>query len=384
VLLPTISATGRSHWNYLRNKKINFQGAGIQRYWSHTGQVDITQPIVNLDGWVLLSQSEHKIAKAEALFAKTYQDLIIRTVNAYFNVLLAEQTLVLTNAELQARQQVLEQAQVRFEVGMVPVTATLEAEARYAETSADVAVANVALIDARSALQEIIAIPVSGKLAGLIAELPLEMPEPADLEQWKSYANNRNRQLIAAMSDVNVAEKQIDHQKAGHYPTISGVASYSFNDNNSTFGLRGETGAIGVQVNVPIFAGGGVRSRVRQAHYDYQASRQAFEQTKRAIERSVTKAFYDVKATIDQVKAMRKAVQSFDRVLESTQLGMDVGANTLADVLDAQTDLYAAKRDLSKQRYAYLISWLDLRLSAGLLEQSDVLRLNNYLLIATE
>jgi outer membrane protein len=98
VLLPTISATGRSHWNYLRNKKINFQGAGIQRYWSHTGQVDITQPIVNLDGWVLLSQSEHKIAKAEALFAKTYQDLIIRTVNAYFNVLLAEQTLALTNA----------------------------------------------------------------------------------------------------------------------------------------------------------------------------------------------------------------------------------------------------------------------------------------------
>ncbi len=384
VLLPTISATGRSNWNYLRNKKINFQGAGIQRYWNHTGQVDISQPIFNFDSWILLSQSEYKIAKAEALYAKTYQDLIVRTANTYFDVLLAEQTLALTKAELQARQQVLEQATLRFEVGMAPVTSKLEAEARFAATSANVAVADVAVIDARSALQEIIAIPITGNLAALIAELPLEMPEPADLGQWKNYASNRNRELMAAMSDVNVAEKQIEHQKAEHYPTISGVASYSFNDNNSTFGLRGETGAIGVQVNVPIFAGGGVSSRVRQAHYDYQTSRQVYEQAKRSIERSVTKAYYDVKATIDQVTAMRQSVHSFDRALEATQVGMEVGANTLADVLDAQTDLYTAKRDLSKQQYAYLISWLNLRLAAGLLEQDDILRLNNYLLISTE
>ena len=380
VILPTISATGRSEWNYLRNKKTGFQGEGLQRFWNHTGQVDINQPIFNWDSWILLNQSEYQIAKAEALFASSYQDLILRTVNAYVDILLAEETLSLTKAELKARHQVLEQAKLRFEVGMAPVTDLLEAEARYAATTADVAVAEAAVIDVRSALQEITGIPITGELAVLIAKLPLEPPDPADLQQWKSYAINRNRDLMVVMSDVNVAKQEIEHQKAGHYPTISGVASYSFNDNNSTFGLRGESGAVGVQVNVPIFAGGGVSSRVRQAHHDYEASKHDFELTKRSIQRRVTKSYSDVKARINQVTALRKSVQSFNKALEATQVGMEVGSNTLADVLDAQTDLYTAKRDLSQQLYAYLVNWLDLRLAAGLLEQGDVVRLNKYLL----
>jgi outer membrane protein len=380
VILPTISATGRSEWNYLRNKKTGFQGEGIQRFWNHTGQVDINQPIFNWDSWILLNQSEYQIAKAEALFAGSYQDLILRTVNTYVDVLLAEETLALTKAELKARHQVLEQAKLRFEVGMAPVTDSLEAEARYAATSADVAVAEAAVVDVRSALQEITGMPITGELAVLIAEMPLEPPDPADLQQWKRYAINRNRDLMAAMSDVNVAKQEIEHQKTGHYPTISGIASYSFNDNNSTFGLRGESGTVGVQVNVPIFAGGGVSSLVRQAHHDYEASKHTFELTKRSIQRRVTKSYSDVKARINQVTALRKSVQSFDKALEATQVGMEVGSNTLADVLDAQTDLYTAKRDLSQQQYAYLVNWLDLRLAAGLLEQGDVVRLNKYLL----
>jgi outer membrane protein len=384
AILPTISATGRSEWNYLRNKKVGFQGEGLQRFWSHTGQVDINQPIFNLDSWILFDQSEYEIAKAEALYAKAYQDLILRTVNAYVDVLLAEETLALTKAELKARHQVLQQAKLRFEVGMAPITDSLEAEARFASTSADVAVAKSAVIDVRSGLQEITGIPITENLAALIAELPLEPPEPTELEEWKNYAVNRNRELMAAMNDVNVAKQQIEHQKAGHYPTVSGVASYSFNDNNSTFGLRGETGSIGVQVDVPIFAGGGISSRIRQAHHDYEANKHAFELTKRSVQRAVTRSYFDVKAKIDQVIALRKSVQSFDKALEATQAGMEVGSNTLADVLDAQTDLYTAKRDLSQQSYAYLINWLDLRLAAGLLEQGDVVRLNKYLLVSTE
>jgi outer membrane protein len=385
AILPTISATGRSEWNYLRNKKVGFQGEGLQRFWNHTGQVDINQPIFNWDSWILLDQSEYEIAKAEALYAKAYQDLILRIVNVYVNVLLAEETLALTKAELKARHQVLQQAKLRFEVGMAPVTDSLEAEARFAATSADYAVAEAEVVDAQSGLQEIIGIPIiSGNLAALIADMPLEPPEPAELEEWKNYAFNRNRELVAVMSDVNIAKQQIEHQKAGHYPTVSGVASYSFNDNNSSFGLRGETGSIGVQVDVPLFAGGGVSSRVRQAHHDYEANKHAFELTKRSIQRSVTKSYFDVKAKINQVTALRKSVQSFDKALEATQAGMEVGSNTLADVLDAQTNLYTAKRDLSQQLYAYLVSWLDLRLAAGLLEQGDVVRLNKYLLVATE
>ncbi len=384
VLLPTISATGISNWNYLRNKRVTFQGADIQRYWSHTGQVDVSQPIFNLDGWILLGQSDYQIAKAEALLAKSYQDLIIRTVNAYFDVLLAQETLELTKAELKARYKVREQAKLRFEVGMVPITQKLEAEARYASTSANLAASEVVLIEAKSALREIIGDVSVENLVPLVEQIEMEVPEPADIDRWKLYASNRNRELMAVMSDVNVAKAQIEHERAGHYPTIKGVASYSFNDNGSTFGLRGETGAIGVQVDVPIFSGGGVRSRVRQAHYDYQTSKHVFEQTKRAVERSVIKAFFDVNAKINQVAAMRKSVQSFEKVLETIQLGMEVGSNTLADVLDAQTDLFEAKRDFSKQQYTYLVSWLELRLAAGLLEQQDILRLNNYLLQSRE
>ncbi|MCH9696645.1 MAG: TolC family outer membrane protein [Gammaproteobacteria bacterium] len=379
VLLPTITATGRSSWNYLRNKKFSFQGQGIQRYWNHTGQVDVSQPIFNLDGWILMNQSEYQIARSEALLAKSFQDLMIRTVNAYFDVLLAQENLQFTQSELKARNKVLEQAKVRFEVGMAPITQVLEAEARLASSTAALAASEAELIDKKLALQEIIGSPLKQSLAPLVSRLELDYPQPADVEQWKLYAMNRNRELMAAMSDVKVAEKQIEHERAGHYPTINGVATYSFNDNNSTFGLRGETGAIGVEVNVPIFAGGGVSSRVRQAQHDYHVSQQSYEQTRRSIERSVAKAFFDVTSQINQVKAMRKSVASFDKTLETIETGMEVGSNTLVDVFDAQTDLFAAKRDLSQQTYAYLMSWLTLRQAAGLLVQDDIVQMNSYL-----
>lgn len=384
ALLPTISASGSSNWNYLRNKKVGFQGEGLQRYWSHTGQVDINQPIINLDSWILLDQSEYEIAKAEALLASAYQNLILRTTTAYVDVLLAEKTLTLTKAELKARHQVLKQAKLSFEVGILAITDTLEAEARFSATSANVAIAEAAVIDRRAGLQEITGMPMTGMLADLIEEMSLEPPKPSELEEWINYGNNRNRELMAAMSDVQIAKQEIEHQRAGHYPTVSGVASYSFNDNNSTFGLRGETGAIGVRVNVPIFSGGGISARVRQAHHDYEANKHALELTKRAIQRSVTKSYYDVNAKIHQITALKKSVQSFEKTLEAIQAGMEVGSNTLADVLDAQTDLYTAKRDLSEQQYVYLVNWLELRLASGLLENDDVLRLNKYLLTSAE
>ncbi len=378
-LLPEISAKGDSSWNYLRNKKVNFQSQDIQRFWSHAGEINITQPILDYSRWVELDESEYQIAKAEALLTMSYQQLIVRTTTAYLEVLLQRETLALTNAELEAQKRTLEQAQLRFELELAPITAVLEAKAKYLQNSATIAASESNVIDAESSLSEIIGNNTIKHLSPLIEKFPLEKPLPADYAGWQAYALAGNRELIAEMSEVMISQAVIDREKTGHYPTVEGYTSYSFQDNSSTFGLRGETGVIGVKVNLPIFSGGGVNSKVRQAHYNHQASKHRLEVLKRSVERDTRNSYYEVLTSIRQVEALQQSVKSFKGVLEATRQGVTAGTHTVVEVLDAQTDLYQAKRDLSEKKHQYLIGWLSLRFTAGLLKQGDIFQLNQYL-----
>ncbi|MCH9696727.1 MAG: TolC family outer membrane protein [Gammaproteobacteria bacterium] len=380
ALLPEIAAIGDSSWNYLRNKKVNFQSQGIQRFWSHIGEVSINQPILDISRWIKLDKSDYQIAKAEAILDQAYQDLIVRTATAYFNVLLQQETLRLTKAELEAQKQTKEQAQLRFKLGLAPVTALLEANAKYLQNSATIAESESALIEAESALVEIIGTAQNSHLVPLIEAFPLESPTPDDLDTWQTYALAGNRQLIAEMSEVMIAKTVIDSEKTGHYPTIEGYSSFAFQDNSSTFGQRGETGVIGVKVKLPIFSGGGINSKVRQAHYQHEASQHKMEVLKRSILRDVKNNYFTVFNAIRQIEALQGSVKNFESTVQATRQGLSAGTHTVVDVLDAQTDLYKAKRDLTEKKHRYLIAWLRLRLASGLLHQDDILKLNQYLL----
>ena len=378
-LLPLLSVTAGSSWNYLNNKKgATFQGGGVQRYWDSQVGVDLKQPVFNFELWVQLSQANNQIAQAEAEYANALQDLMQRTIKVYLDVLLAKDTLQFAISEKAALARQLEQAQQRFNVGLIAITDVLEAQSGYDRARSREIFAANGVDNAKEALREIIG-EFEGKLILLPTTIPLMKPEPLDINEWAATADQQNLGVISAQNQAEVARKNIELQRSGHYPTLDIVASYSFQDNNSSFGLRGETGKIGLNLNIPVFEGGAVNSRTREAHYNFNATKDSLQAVRRAIRRQVKDAYRGVLSTISQVEALRATVKSSLSALEATEAGFEVGTRTMVDVVNEQRNLFDAQRNLSEARNNYLLNWVSLKESASSLSQKDLETLNGLL-----
>ncbi len=378
-LLPLLSVTAGSSWNYLNNKKAStFQGGGVQRYWDSQVGVNLNQPVFNFELWVQLSQANNQIAQAEAEYANALQDLMQRTIKVYLDVLLAKDTLQFAISEKAALARQLEQAQQRFNVGLIAITDVLEAQSGYDRARSREIFAANGVDNAKEALREIIG-EFEGKLILLPTTIPLMKPEPLDINEWAATADQQNLGVISAQNQAEVARKNIELQRSGHYPTLDLVASYSFQDNNSSFGLRGETGQIGLNLNIPVFEGGAVNSRTRAAHYDFNAEKDKLQAIRRAIRRQVKDAYRGVLSTISQVEALRATVKSSISALEATEAGFEVGTRTMVDVVNEQRNLFDAQRNLSEARNNYLLNWVSLKESASSLSQKDLETLNGLL-----
>ncbi|MDO9140737.1 MAG: TolC family protein, partial [Methylobacter sp.] len=175
---------------------------------------------------------------------------------------------------------------------------------------------------------------------------------------------------------AEVSRKAIELQQSGHYPTVDIVGAYTLTDNNSSFGLRGDQERIGVQLNLPLFAGGMVNSRTRQAQYRYVQAKEKLNGVRRAVDRQVKDAYRGVISSIGQVNALQASVTSMQNALEATEAGLEVGTRTMVDVLKNQSDLYEAKRNYARARYDYLINGLKLKQSASVVNVQDVAAIN--------
>jgi outer membrane protein len=180
-----------------------------------------------------------------------------------------------------------------------------------------------------------------------------------------------------------VSRKAIDLQRNGHLPRLDLVASYGASDNNSSFGFRGDTQSVGVQLEVPLFEGGAVNSRTRQAAYEYQAAKEDLTAKKRAVKRQVKDAYRGVMSTISRVDALKAAVVSATSALKATEAGFGAGTRTMVDVLNEQRNLYRAKRDFARTRYDYLINSIKLKQADSSLSQDDLERVNRLLMANT-
>jgi outer membrane protein len=178
---------------------------------------------------------------------------------------------------------------------------------------------------------------------------------------------------------AEVAKQDIDLQFAGHLPTLDMRASAGFTDNNRPFGISTEYQQIGMEVNVPMFAGGGVNSRVRQARHDFEAAQESLDGRRRAVIREVKEAFRNVVSSISQVRALQAAVVSAESAREATQAGLDVGTRTMVDVLTEQRNLFRAKRDYAQARYNYIVNSLRLKQAASILKPEDLALINAWL-----
>jgi len=338
----------------------------------------LTQPVYHHDYWVGLRQADATVAQAEADYGVAKQDLMIRLASGYFDLLAAQDNLDFARAEKEATARQLEQAKQRFEVGLIAITDVHEAQAQYDLTVAQEISADNLLANAREALQEI-----TGQYEEtpqlLQDDIPLLSPEPADIEQWVAKATEQNLSLKSAQFASSVASEEVNRQRSGHFPTLDVVASKNYSDSNSAFGSERESEQISLQLNVPLFAGGAVSSRTRQAAYRAEAAKQTLLQTRRGVVRQARNAYLGVIAEISRVKALNQAVISSAKANEATQAGFEVGTRTIVDVLLSQRELFRAKRDYARSRYDYILNTLRLKQAAGSLTHSDIAAVNKWL-----
>jgi outer membrane protein len=270
---------------------------------------------------------------------------------------------------------------MNFEVGTATITDTHEAQSRYDLGNASEIAALNDLELKQWALQKIIGtLPQS--LAALATSMPLQGPEPGDMAQWVEAAQQNNLQVQIQRAAVEIANQEVARNRAGHHPTLDLVASYSDTGaTGSNLGVGNDTkaGAIGLQLNLPLYQGGAISSRVREAVANQEKARQDLEQTVRQTALSTREAYFGVTSGIAQVKALEQALISSQSSLDSTKLGLEVGVRTNVDVLNAQQQLFSAKRDLYKARYSYLLSRLKLKSAAGSLSEDDLQQVNQWL-----
>jgi outer membrane protein len=339
--------------------------------------IALTQPLFRWNEWQTYQQSKLQQSISEAQFAQAQQDLITRVAQAYFDVLSAQDTLASTRAQKVATTEQLASAKRNFEVGTQTITDTHEAQAAYdLVVSQELAAVND-LENKKTALQAIIGTPPAA-LATLRTGVALKAPEPINVDQWVSAAENQNYAVTAAELSLEVAKREISRNRAGHYPTLDLVASSRHTDvNGQTFQSgKSTTNAIGVQYSIPIFSGFAVTSRVRESIALEDKARNDLEANRRNAALTARQSFLGVNTGLAQVKALEAAEVSSNSALESNKLGYQVGVRINIDVLNAQRQLYQTQTDLARARYNTILSGLRLKAAAGSLREEDLQPIN--------
>lgn len=352
---------------------------------SRTEQVALNQVLFDLGRFSQLRASKAGAAAAEAQYAAAEQDLILRVASAYFTVLTDEDQLRYAQANQKALAKQLEAAQAKYAVGLSAVTDADNAKAQQAAAAASVIQAQTTLYNDREALAQITGqLPTA--LKTLIDNLPLEHPQPDNVDAWVKTALASNPALQAQRDQLDAAQHDITAARAGHLPTLNASVSYSRNPSwaNVGYGTAGQPRAdsrttgttFGLLLNVPLFAGGGTQSRVRQAIAQRDQTRDVLVQDQRQVVATARNAFNSIEAGISQVEAQKEAVLSAQKALQSTQAGYEVGSQTILDVLFAQQTLFQAQSAYSQARHAYVINQLSLKHAAGTLSVKDLEAVN--------
>lgn len=346
---------------------------GDKNYTSKSAAVTVIQPIYRKRNWEQYEQAKQQVSIAKAQLDSAAQDLIVRTAQAYFDVLQSQDNINFVRAQKAAIGEQLAQAKRNFEVGTATITDSNEAQARSDLASAqEIAALNDLQIKQR-ALQRIIG-KTPPKLDVLGDKLPLAPPNPADMDEWIARAEQDSPLLKAQRAGYEIARREVGRNRAGHYPTLDAVASYSDNRNQNFGGFQVNTksAVIGVEFNLPLYQGGLVGSRVREAVANQDKARADLEDARRQVDLNTSQAYLGVTSGEAQVKALEQALISSQTSLDSTRLGLEVGVRTTVDVLNAQQQLYSAKRDLAAARYNYILSSLRLKAAAGTLSEADL------------
>ena len=370
-LLPTVTLNGSSTYN-----NYDLPLTGTERTFNvNTYAVQLTQPLFRWQNWVAVKQGEMQVGVAEAQFNSAQMDLMVRTTQAYFDVLYSGDTLASVQTLKKAAAEQLELSKKSFEVGTVTITDVHEAQSRFDLASAQEVAAQNDLAVKQQALR-LITGQEPGTLAPLRPGVMLAAPAPANMEEWVSAAERENADVQAQQLASEIATREIERQRAGHLPTLDAVASigrtHGFGSTSSASEYEYRNWAVGVQLSIPLYQGGGVNSKVSEALALSDKAKSDLDYSRRAAAQAARQYYLGVTSGIAQVKGYEAALVSSKSSLDANKLGYEVGVRINIDVLNAQSQVADTTQKLAKARYDTLLSQVRLKQAAGALSLKDL------------
>jgi outer membrane protein len=380
ALLPQVNGTaslGRA------SAKVTHGGDWIESPRSRDYAVNLSQQLVNFSSYATVRAQKALSQSADFDLDSANDSLITRTSAAYFNVLIAIETLAAAEAAEAAYQKQFDYAQKRLDVGLAPITDVHEARASYDSARATVISQRNTLKDAYEALTEITGQPVAN-LRGLPDDFKPQLPTQYSADGWVDTAIAQNPALKSLQLQVQSAEAGVDGARAGHLPSLSLSGAYTRSaawggdDTGNALNSRGQNDgrSVGVTLSIPIFSGGAVQSQVRQSIAQRDSAQDSYEQQRRAVVRNTRNAYQVLEAGISEIEARRSAVVSARSAYDASQVGLEVGTRTVLDVLTNQNNLVTAQQNYSLAKYNFLQNRLLLEAAAGTLEASDLQDVN--------
>src|SRR6188768_1017478 len=390
VLVPTDPANPTTSPLIIQRVGQNGAGSPETTQW----QLQLTQSIFNWGQLVQLKQAGRVALQADADYGNAQQDLAVRVATRYFDVLAALDNVQSQQASLDAISRQLEQADKRFEVGLIAITDVQEARAARDTAAADLIAAKRQYATSQELLREITDMQYAS-LSVPRGTMPLAVPEPADPQKWVEASMEQNLSLASSRLGAEIARDDVRTAFGGHLPTVDLVVGKSHNESADIKdfppapGFAGDSApsstdidtdkSISLQVQVPIWSSGGTHSRVKQESYRWQAAKQRVERVSRETERTARDAYLGVMSEISRVQALQQALESSRTSLKATEAGYDVGTRTAIDVLAARQALVRAYTDFSRSRYDYMLNVLRLKQAAGLLDRKALEEVNTWL-----
>jgi outer membrane protein len=357
---------------------------GNSSFENYKAAVEARQPIYRKQNLVQMDQTKTQVSQADKQYHLSQQDLILRSTQAYFDVLIAQDKIELIGAQKTAILSQLDQAKATFDVGTATITDVNEAQARFDLIVAqEIAAVNEYEIAKRSV--EAITGEMPSKLATVKSNIQVAALNQT-MQDWQQVAVQNNLNIQIQQDALKLAEQEVERANAGHLPTLDAVASISDSYSNgspSVFSTGNDlkSATIGLQLQVPLYAGGAISSRARQAVLNKQKAQDDLDIARRQTDLETQRAYLNLSTTIAQVKALDQALISSQSQLDSTKLGYEVGVRTSVDVLNAQQQLFSAKRDLLQARYNYLVNIIRLKAASGLVSEPDLQDINQQLVL---
>lgn len=389
ALMPQLNASAQTSWT-----ERSFPGSMItdpfsplagqelpdQKFNDHNYNAQLRQPLLDMNAWFSLGGAKASVGAAQYDLAGTEQELIVRVVQAYLDVLRAQDLLDSTTSEETAVKRQLEQVQQRFDVGLVAITDVLEAQAVY-----DNAVVRRIQADG----DQDIFFETLGTLSGdsydlldrISERLPIVDPNPANEEEWVDTALTQNLGIRAGQEQLTAARRTVRARRAGHYPTIDATVTqlHSVTGAQNFYGADTTDQTVyGLQFNMPLYSGGLTRARTKEAQAQKNQAQELLLNQQRNVTRDTRNLYQAVATDVVRVKARLKAIQSSQSALEATQTGYEVGTRNIVDVLQAQQRLFSSQFDYADSRYKYVSNLMRLKQVAGSLIDADLAELNNF------